>query len=116
MYPAWNRTFLDLQQHVDEVFEELIYRRALRPSQADWRPPVDIHEMPEEFLLEIDLPAVAPELVRIMANERQLTIKGERCMSAVKGAIYARCERHGGEFCRCVDLPRPVDPEKAQAE
>jgi len=112
----WKFIFLDPQQQVDELFEKLIYRRWAIPSQTDWCPPLDLHETPEAYLVEIDLPHVVPEAVRILVSEWNVTIAGERRPTPSEGSVPKRRERKQGAFHRSVDLPQPVDPEKAQAD
>jgi HSP20 family protein len=108
--------FLDLQRQVDELFEELIYRRWPVRGPASWRPLLDLHETPEAFLIDVDLPGVAPDEVRIEVSERNLTIAGQRPVAPPEDAVSSRCERACGVFRRSVDLPRAVDPARVTAE
>ncbi len=108
--------FLDLQRQLDEVFEELIYRPWAVMGPAGWRPLLDLHEMPEAFLVEVDLPGVAPDEVRIQVSERNLIIMGQRPLAPPENAVASRCERECGVFRRSVDLPRAVDPAGTTAE
>ncbi len=53
--------FLDLQRQVDEMFEELFYRPWANSGRTGWRLPLDLHETADAYLVEIDLPGIAPE-------------------------------------------------------
>lgn len=116
MSRLWKTSFLDLQRQVEEAFEELIYRRWDVAGPSEWRPLLDLHETPDAFLVEVDLPGAAPEEVRIRVGERRLTITGQRPAARPADAIASHCERVCGQFRRSVELPRAVDPERARAE
>jgi HSP20 family protein len=110
----WKVTFLDLARQVDELFEELIPRR---PSAAGARLPfLDLHETPDAFIIEVDLPGVAPNEVQILAGERTLVITGQSHTAPPPDAIASRCERLSGTFRRSIELPRSIDPTRATAE
>ncbi len=108
--------FLDLERQIDELFEELIYRRWSITRPPRWRPPLDLHETPDAYIVEIDVPALDPEEVHILASERNLIITGQRRLTSFEGTVFARLERSIGEFKRSVELPQPIDPEKIAAE
>jgi len=108
--------FLDLQRQVDEMFEELIYRPWAISGPDRWRPPLDLHETTDTYLVEIDLPGVAPEEVRVLVNERNLTVTGRRQTVSPEGVLFQQRERQCGTFHRAVNLPQAVDPQEARAE
>jgi len=116
MLPPWKATFHDLHHQVDELFEELIFRPWAISGQARWRPAVDLHETPEAYLAEIDLPGVAPDAVRILVSEHQVTVVGTRRLAPPDEVMFQKCERRSGTFQRTLELPWAVDPEKATAE
>jgi len=105
-----------MRLQVEELLEELVYRRWAIPRPASWQPPLDLHETPDAYLIEIDLPGVAPEEVRVLVGERSLTISGQRQAAGPESAFFNRCERTPGPFHRALDLPLPIDPEKVCVE
>jgi HSP20 family protein len=116
MARPWKMTFLDFRQQVDVMFEELIYRRWAVARPDEWQPPLDLHETPDTYLVEIDLPNVPPDEVVIVLEERKLTVSGQRQATRPDAAVANRCERRCGPFRRSLDLPQPVDVAKTQAE
>jgi len=112
----WDTAFLDLQRQVDEMFEELIYRPWAISGRHRWRPPLDLHETTDAYLVDIDLPGVAPEEVQVLVNERNLTVTGQRQTVSPEGVLFQQCERQCGTFHRAVNLPQAVDPQQARAE
>ena len=64
---------LDLQRRLDELFEEVIFRRwpipgGPVPAVREWIPDVDLHELADGFLIEVDLPGLSAEEVRDRAE------------------------------------------------
>jgi HSP20 family protein len=116
MSDPWKATFLDFQQHLDEVFEKLIYRRWAIPNPAEWRPPVDIHETAEGFCIEIDLPGVPPDQVEIRLSDRELVLTGTRRETLLAEALLSHRERRCGPFRISLVLSQDVVTERAQAE
>lgn len=109
-------TFLDVQRHLDEAFERLIYRRWAIPAPSEWSPRVDIHETDDAYLIEVDLPGVPPERVEIRAAERDLTIAGTRLETSLEGVVASRRERECGSFRRSLALAHAIAPERVEAE
>lgn len=116
MSHLWKPTFLDLPRQVEEVFEELVYRRWSVAGPVQWRPLLDLHETPDAFIVEVDLPGTNPDEVRILVSEQRVTISGQRWVTPPANAITSRCERASGAFLRTIELPAPVTPERARAE
>jgi HSP20 family protein len=116
VFRPWESAFLDLHRQVDELFEELVYRPWAISGRSGWRPPLDLHETAEAYLVVIDLPDVPPEEVRILVGERDLAVTGQRRAAPPEGVLFQRCERPCGAFERTLTLPQAVDPPRARAE
>jgi HSP20 family protein len=116
MSDLWKASFLDLERHLDETFEKLIYRRWAIPNPAEWRPPFDLHESAQGFVVEIDLPGVPANQVEIRVSERELTVKGTRCETRFEQTLPCHRERRCGPFRISLVLSHEVAPEKTQAE
>jgi HSP20 family protein len=101
---------------VDELFEELVYRPWAISGRPGWRPPLDLHETADAYLVVIDLPDVAPEEVRVVVGERDLVVAGLRQSAPPEGVLSQRCERPCGPFERTVNFPQAVDARQARAE
>ena len=78
------------------MFEELVYRPWAITARPGWRPPLDLHETADAYLVIIDVPEVPPEDVRIVVSERDLIITGRRRLPLPKG------------FCSSAVSGRPV--------
>ncbi len=83
----------------------------------DWKPTVDIHETPENFLVTAELPGMKREDVNVSLEGGVLTLTGERkSETETKEQKAHRIERSYGRFERSFALPETVDPDKVLAE
>lgn len=79
-------------------------------------PPVDVREEADRFVVEADLPGIAPSAIEITAEKGVLTIKGERKSEARSAtAGYERIERVAGQFTRRFTLPENAVPQQIKA-
>ncbi|MGH7204973.1 MAG: Hsp20/alpha crystallin family protein [Nitrospiraceae bacterium] len=84
---------------------------------ADWTPAVDISETDKEYLINVELPEVKTEDVKVTVQEGMLLIHGERRQEKEeKGKKYHRLERSYGSFVRSFTVPVAVDEAKITAE
>lgn len=116
MFHPWQTSFEDLRQQVNELFEELVYRRWGRRQVSSWQPPLDLHDSESEYIVEIDLPGVAPDQVEMLVSEGDLTIIGRREAVRREGVTASHCERQQGNFQRHITFRQAIDPQAARAE
>lgn len=115
------RDLLHLQQQVNHMFEEALARSggssgAEAPESAGWRPPVDLLEEADRYLLLVDLPGVAAGDVDIRVENDRLALRGERPLDPHVGReAYLRLERPHGRFLVQLALPPSVDPDRVRA-
>src|SRR4051812_13322806 len=88
-----------------------------RTREADFAPPVDVHEDAESLVLRAELPGVKREDVDIGIDGNVLTLKGERKLEQEEnGRKYHRIERSYGSFVRQFQLPTNVDSTTVDAK
>lgn len=89
---------------------------AFNPLQGGtaWRPHVDVAEDENGWTLEMDLPGVPREKVKVTAENGVLTIEGEATRDESASAVWS--ERPGGNFRRRFTLPDTVDTASVTAE
>jgi HSP20 family protein len=86
-------------------------------GSAAWVPAVDIHEEPEQYVVQADLPGVASKDISITADHGVLTVTGHRRSEQrqqQKG--YSRLERVEGTFLRRFTLPDNIKSDAIRAE
>lgn len=90
-----------------------------------WTPVVDIAEHDNEFVVNVELPGVNKDDVKITIESNILTIRGEKKLARTaqasgqdketKGDNYRRVERTYGSFQRSFRLPMSVRNDKIDA-
>jgi HSP20 family protein len=79
-------------------------------------PAVDVYETGTEYIIEIELPGVGEEDVKVLLFSSRLEVSGfKRELGAPRGSRYTRLEREFGAFRRDVVVPGAVDPGQACA-
>jgi len=87
------------------------------PEFAAITPPVNVWEDAEKLCVEVELPGLKLEDLKIeITDENLLTIHGERKVPAMPKAVWYREERGFGKFSRVLELPYPVEAEKVEAK
>ncbi len=100
-----------LDEQIERAFDELLTTPWLSSSEG-WLPQVDITETPEAFLIEVDLPGVGLDELRVDVDGRSVAISGSRSdrrSDSRRGVI--QIERHHGSFFRKLTLREPVSSE-----
>ncbi len=101
------------ERDIDTLFNGFLSSGSSR-MQA---PAVDLVERQNESTIDVELPGVAKEDIKISLEDDLLTIKGDRKTSEMPdGARRIRSERSSGEFVRTIQLPHPVKPDTVSAE
>lgn len=82
----------------------------------NWQPLADVRETKDGYRVELELPAVEREDMRIELRERTLHVSGERRFAEDKedGRVHRR-ERRYGKFTRSFRLPADADPSAVRA-
>jgi HSP20 family protein len=100
---------------------EKIVRELFQPEGGHGGPAVrlvaDLHTDGERYVLEVELPGVAADDVRLYALGDALVLEGEKRRDLPNNVrpAYERAERDYGAFRRVFDLPGPADLSRAEA-
>lgn len=79
-------------------------------------PKVDLFEEGNEIVMNVDLPGIKKDDIKIDLSENILTITGEKKRKEkLEREDYYRYERVFGSFMRRFELPRDTDTEKINA-
>lgn len=117
----WNslQDLFAIQEKVNRLFEETIHRTEFPDDGLDaalWSPAADVYESPEEIVLNIELPGVRLEDVRLEALEGKIRVSGHRrADSGIEPRQFIRMERIYGNFSRDFPVPVSVDPALIKA-
>jgi HSP20 family protein len=113
-----NRLLGNLTRDVDSVFDSFFKAPVFRPSgDDDFMPRADILDEKDMVKINVELPGMKKDDIKVTVDENILTISGERKHeSEEKDMNYIRCERCYGSFSRSFTLPDDINSEKIKAD
>jgi HSP20 family protein len=88
-----------------------VFGTATRPAAI----PMDAFRDADTFVVDLDLPGVAPESIDLDVERNVLTVKAERRSSAGKDSEFVIAERPTGSFSRQLFLGETLDTEHIDA-
>jgi HSP20 family protein len=108
------RDLMELQDRMKRLFDDALNRSggvdADAAGDGSWRPPMDLLEEAERYVLRADLPGVSGPEVEVLIEDGALVLRGERRRDAdATPESYLRLERPHGRFVARVALPTSVD-------
>lgn len=88
-----------------------------------WTPPVNLYENERAYLVCVDLSGVDKEKIELSIADGQLRLRGHREMPVLPEMVDPAgqpwrvhlMEIDHGPFCREVDLPADIDPQRISA-
>jgi HSP20 family protein len=87
----------------------------LGPSGRGVHPPVNVFQDEHgAYVIHVEVPGYKPSDLSIESRGQTLVISGKREEQTPAGGMHRR-ERRGGEFSRSLQLPREIDPSRAEA-
>jgi HSP20 family protein len=107
-FARWDpiRDLLAIQQRLDRF----------APGQAGWRPPIDVHETADAYVVTAELPGVGRSDIQIHVHDGRLTLSGARPERAVPCEQFHRIERGHGTFSRTFEFPLSIDADRITAD
>jgi HSP20 family protein len=117
----WNslQDLFAIQEKVNRLFEETIQRTEFADEGLDaalWSPAADVYETSEEIILNIELPGVRLEDVRLESVDGKLRVSGHRrAGDGAEPRHFVRMERIYGAFTREFQVPSSLDPARIKA-
>lgn len=115
------RDLLQLRQSMNRLFDDAFARSGgSGPSEplasAGWRPPVDVCEQVDRYLVRADLPGIETSDLEIELADDDLIVRGERRVDpSISRDSYLRMERPHGRFTLQLAIPPSADRQGIQA-
>ncbi|MCB0343122.1 MAG: Hsp20/alpha crystallin family protein [Pseudobdellovibrionaceae bacterium] len=86
-------------------------------SEFKFNPAVDIEELPNQYLVTLDIPGLNREDIKVEVKDNTLSISGERKREEKEEKPgYTRYERSHGTFERRFTLPETVSGKEVSAK
>jgi len=108
---------VNVQDEMDRMFDDFLgWVPVKRSAQQRWAPPVDISEDNGSILVDVEIPGMKKEDIKVSLENNVLSLKGEKKQEReVKEENLHRWERRYGSFVRSFELPMPVQADKIKA-
>jgi len=112
------KELLDLQERMNRLFDQTLSRERIDDPgfTPSWAPVADVYETAGSYVIEIELPGLCREDVRIDVKGSKLTVRGERQPLGGRSAAFHRLERRYGPFVRSFRFGDALDPESVSAD
>lgn len=120
MKVRWHRLYHlpSLIDTLEDLTEEVLRREegeSIFEMSSFW-PPVDVYETTQEVIIEMELPGLSAEEIKLNASPGQLLVSGFKRDPECGNKNYVLLERCFGRFRRLIRLPEGLECETAQAE
>ena len=112
-------SFSNLQDEINRLMEKC-WHAGLSTGPLDgqpWAPVVDMVEHEDAYHLYAEMPGVDPNAIDVTFLGQSVTLRGDkgRPEDIADNDRPIRRERRFGSFCRSIDLPADVDPDRMSA-
>jgi HSP20 family molecular chaperone IbpA len=97
---------------IHAMFDEMIHRPW---GAVRWNPAVDIRENKDAFIIEMDLPGVKAEDVRVLVEGQILAVEGQRQLGPCDEVTTHLCERPDGRFVRTFEFDGSIENRKIES-
>jgi HSP20 family protein len=87
----------------------------LGPSGRGVHPPVNVFQDERGYVIHVEVPGYKTSELSLEARGQTLRISGKRAEAPPAEGSFHRRERRVGEFSRALQLPRDLDPSRAEA-
>ncbi len=108
---------MSMQREINRLFDGFFREGTEEDAFSSvWAPAVDVTEQDDAYVVNVELPGVNKDDVKIVMENNVLTIRGEKKQKndETKGNIH-RIERSYGSFQRSFTIPTTIRSEKIDA-
>jgi HSP20 family protein len=102
-------TFTQLRNEMNRLFERFVEGTPLPLAYDTDYPGINLWEEGDTAYIEAEMPGLSMDEVEVLVTGNELTISGERKITAPENAAYYRRERATGRFSRILALPWEIE-------
>ena len=107
---------INIQDEMNRLFDDFFVRAPVKGAEGRWNPAVDISEDADNLFVDVEVPGMKKEDIKVSLEHNVLSLRGEkRQAKEVSEENYHRWERSYGSFARSFELPVPVQSDKIKA-
>ena len=93
------RDLLTMQERLESLFGQ---------AHPGWVPPADLSELPDRYVLTIELPGLHRDDVQLDYRDNSLVLRGQRPGLSCCPERYLQLERGQGQFSRAFRFAHPI--------
>jgi HSP20 family protein len=101
------RDLLVMQERLESLFGR---------ATPGWVPPVDLSELPDRFVLNMEVAGLSRDDIQLHCDAHTLTIRGQRSVPACCPERYQQLERGQGQFKRSFRFTQAVRADAVTAD
>ena len=94
---------------------EILHAVGWQVRSSLWRPPTDIYETEENFIIKVEIAGMREEDIEVAVENNLLLISGVRSDVPEQRAYYHQMEIQSGKFEIKAEIPITVNVEQAAA-
>jgi HSP20 family protein len=98
-----------------ETRREMLYAVSWHVRSNAWSPPTDLYETQETYVIRVEIAGMHEDDFEVLLENNTLLISGSRPDFTERRA-YQQMEIRFGKFSTALNLPGPVNIERARAE
>ena len=98
-----------------ETRREMLHAVSWHVRSNIWSPPTDVYETEEAYVVRVEIAGMREDDFEVLLQNNTLLISGSRPDLAERRA-YQQMEIRFGKFSTALNLPGPVNIERARAE
>jgi HSP20 family protein len=99
-----------MAKSINRYFQFLASSKEVRPSNRLWYPSADVYQMPDGWLVKIELAGVSAEEIEIDIQGNQLYVAGcRRDKTCAVGGSYHQMEITYSRFEKSLEFPDVID-------
>jgi HSP20 family protein len=101
------RDLLTMQERLESLFGS---------AQPGWVPPADLCELPDRYVLTVELPGLKREDVTLDYQDGTVILRGKRPGQTCCPERYQQLERGQGNFSRAFRFAEPIASDRIAAD
>lgn len=98
---------------VDELFPEMVVLQV--PSNGKGHLPTNLIESWSSYFLQLMVPAIDVDSLRIQVVARHLTVSGKYSIPVIESGSFVRRQLPTGSFAETFELPEEINADKTVA-
>lgn len=103
-----------LREELEKLFQEVALAGDSLAGASGWNPPVDILETPDDLMIVMDVPGLAPESLTVEIEGSSVIVSGDRRLDYGAGLKFHCLERAEGSFSRRIQILAAVDGRESE--